>query len=158
MQTFKLKFYQFSIDNQFSTDNQHQSNVYIPYKINLIVAHQRDTLLKLFVLVTQVFCLLFCTHTLGFNCISTLFLLSIYANTLLFLAHLNQRLKVSFYDQRMSVVPPSIVWCLIFLYTHTFHNNCSYIEDLHLLFCAHLINIFSFLRVLNLDIFSIRNV
>ena len=28
---------------------------------------------------------------------------------------------------------------------------------MHLLFCAHLINIFTFVRVLNLDIFSIRN-
>ena len=28
-----------------------------------------------------------------------------------------------------------------FLYIQTLHNDCSYIEDVHLLFCAHLINI-----------------
>ena len=45
----------------------------------------------------------------------------------------------------------------------TLHNGYSYIEDVHLLFCAHLINIFSFFRfshflgLLNLDILSIRN-
>ena len=37
-----------------------------------------------------------------------------------------------------------------FLYIQTLSNDCSYIEDVHLLFCSHLINIFSFLRVLNL--------
>ena len=37
-----------------------------------------------------------------------------------------------------------------FLYIQTLSNDCSYIEDVHLLFFAHLINIFSFLRVLNL--------
>ena len=26
----------------------------------------------------------------------------------------------------------------------TLHNDCSHIEDVYLLFCAHLINIFSF--------------
>ena len=40
-----------------------------------------------------------------------------------------------------------------FLYIQTLHNECSHIEDVHLLFCAHLINIFTFLRVLNQDIF-----
>ena len=35
----------------------------------------------------------------------------------------------------------------------TLHNDFSYIEDVHLLFCALLINIFTVLRVLNLDIF-----
>ena len=39
----------------------------------------------------------------------------------------------------------------------TLPNDCLYIENVHLLFCAHLINIFLFLRVLNLDIFSIGN-
>ena len=29
-----------------------------------------------------------------------------------------------------------------FLYVQTLPNDCSYIEDVHLLFCAHLINIF----------------
>ena len=37
-----------------------------------------------------------------------------------------------------------------FLYIQTLSNDCSYIEDVHLLFCAPLINIFSFLWVLNL--------
>ena len=32
-----------------------------------------------------------------------------------------------------------------FLYILTLHNDCSHIEDVHLAFCAHLINIFSFL-------------
>ena len=31
------------------------------------------------------------------------------------------------------------------LYIQTLHNDCSHIEDVHLLFCAHLINIFLFL-------------
>ena len=31
-----------------------------------------------------------------------------------------------------------------FLYVQTLPNDCSYIEDVHLLLCAHLINIFSF--------------
>ena len=40
-----------------------------------------------------------------------------------------------------------------FLYIQTLLNDCLYIKDVHLLFCAHLINIFLFLWVLNLDIF-----
>ena len=31
------------------------------------------------------------------------------------------------------------------LYIQTLHNDCSHIEDVHLPFCAHLLNIFSFL-------------
>ena len=31
-----------------------------------------------------------------------------------------------------------------FLYIQILPNDCSYIEDVHLLFCAHLISIFSF--------------
>ena len=31
-----------------------------------------------------------------------------------------------------------------FFYIQTLPNDCSYIEDVHLPFCAHLINIFSF--------------
>ena len=31
-----------------------------------------------------------------------------------------------------------------FLYIQILPNDCSYIEDVHLIFCAHLINIFSF--------------
>ena len=37
-----------------------------------------------------------------------------------------------------------------FLYIQTLHNDCSHIEDVHLLFCAHLINIFSFLTSVEL--------
>ena len=37
------------------------------------------------------------------------------------------------------------------------HNDCSHTEDVHLLYSAPLINIFSFLTGVELDIFSIRN-
>ena len=30
-------------------------------------------------------------------------------------------------------------------FIQTLHNGCSHIEDTHVLFCAHLINVFSFL-------------
>ena len=39
----------------------------------------------------------------------------------------------------------------------TLHNGCSHIEDVHFLFCAHLIICSHFLRGLDLDICSIRN-
>ena len=44
-------------------------------------------------------------------------------------------------------------------YFQTFHNDCSYIEDVHLPFCAHLINILIFtgVELTILDIISIRN-
>ena len=35
------------------------------------------------------------------------------------------------------------------------HNDCSYIEHVHLLFCAHLLSLF--LGLLDLDILSIQN-
>ena len=35
------------------------------------------------------------------------------------------------------------------------HNDCSYIEDVHL-FCIHFMIFFSFLGVLNLDMFSVK--
>ena len=35
----------------------------------------------------------------------------------------------------------------------TLYNDCSHIEDVHLLFCEHFMNIFSILGVLTLDIF-----
>ena len=45
-----------------------------------------------------------------------------------------------------------------FLNIQTLHNDYSFIEHVHLLFCAHLINIYLFfLGLLNLDILSIRN-
>ena len=44
-----------------------------------------------------------------------------------------------------------------FLYVQFLHNNCSHIEDVHLLFCAHLIDIFLFLRGVKLRHFSIQN-
>ena len=39
-----------------------------------------------------------------------------------------------------------------FLYIQTLHNDCSHIEDVHLLFCAHFIFFFTFLT--GVDIFS----
>ena len=44
-----------------------------------------------------------------------------------------------------------------FLNIQTLHSDYSYIEHVHLLFCAHLINIFHILGLLNLNILSIRN-
>ena len=44
-----------------------------------------------------------------------------------------------------------------FLNSLTFHNDYSNIEHVHLLFCAHLINILLFLGLLNLDLLSIGN-
>ena len=44
-----------------------------------------------------------------------------------------------------------------FLNIQTLHNDYSYIEHVHLLYCAHLVNIFSFLGMLDLNILSIRN-
>ena len=41
----------------------------------------------------------------------------------------------------------------LFFNIQTLPNDCSYMEDVHLLFCAHLINISTFLRILNLDTF-----
>ena len=43
------------------------------------------------------------------------------------------------------------------LYIQIFHNDCSHIEDVHLLFCAHFIFCSNFLRVFNLDVFSFRD-
>ena len=39
----------------------------------------------------------------------------------------------------------------------TLQNDCSHIEDMHLLFCAPLINIFLFLTGVELRLFSIQN-
>ena len=39
------------------------------------------------------------------------------------------------------------------LYIQTLRNDCSHIDNVHQSFCAHLINIFLFLGLLNLDIF-----
>ena len=38
-----------------------------------------------------------------------------------------------------------------FLYIQTLHNDCSHIEDVHLLFCAHFINFVSFLTGVVMD-------
>ena len=46
----------------------------------------------------------------------------------------------------------SVIYRFSFLYIQSLLNDCLHIEDLHLLFCAHFMNIFSFCRVLNLDI------
>ena len=43
------------------------------------------------------------------------------------------------------------------LYIQTLHYDCSHIEDVHLQFCAHLINIFLFLKGVELGLFSVRN-
>ena len=43
-----------------------------------------------------------------------------------------------------------------FLYIHTLPNDCSHIEDVHLLF-VHISFFSDFLQVFNLDIFSIIN-
>ena len=40
----------------------------------------------------------------------------------------------------------SVTKMLSFLFIQALHNDCSHIEDMHLLFCAHFMNIFSFLR------------
>ena len=44
----------------------------------------------------------------------------------------------------------------ILLYSNL-HNDCSLIEDVYLLFYAHFMNIFSFLRGLELRHFIVRN-
>ena len=49
----------------------------------------------------------------------------------------------------MSSVTPKA----FFLFIQTLQNNCSHIEDVHLPFCAHLINIFSFLTVVEQSFF-----
>ena len=38
----------------------------------------------------------------------------------------------------------------------TLNNDCSYIEDVHLLFCTHFIILFFILGILNLDIFPVK--
>ena len=50
----------------------------------------------------------------------------------------------------------------LFFYIQTLHNDCSHIEDVHLLFYARFVNIFFIFfgvggGVLNLDIFSLVN-
>ena len=44
-----------------------------------------------------------------------------------------------------------------FLNIQTLHNDYSYIEHVHLLFCAHLINIFLFFRSVELRYFVHTN-
>ena len=41
--------------------------------------------------------------------------------------------------------------------TGLLHNNCSHIEDVHLLFCAHFPTFFSFWTVVELRHFTIQN-
>ena len=70
----------------------------------------------------------------------------------------------------LDIFPSEIRWgCLVcglcnlylqqfsFLYIETLHNDCLYFEDVHLLFCIHLIDLFPCLEVLNLDIFFLSN-
>ena len=44
----------------------------------------------------------------------------------------------------------------LFLSIQTYHNDCSHIEDVHLLFCAHFMNISSFLRGIKVRHFSVQ--
>ena len=55
-----------------------------------------------------------------------------------------------------SVPPSATLEGAKFFFIQTLPNDCSHIEIVHLLFSAHFI-FFSFLGVLNLDIFSIHN-
>ena len=43
-----------------------------------------------------------------------------------------------------------------FLIIQTLHNDCSHIEDVHPIFCAHFMNIFSYLSDVELRHFSIK--
>ena len=45
----------------------------------------------------------------------------------------------------------------LFFFIQTLPNDCSHIENVHLLFCARFINIFLFLRGVELRHFSIHN-
>ena len=84
---------------------------------------------------------------------------------LLFCAHLiNIFLFLTGVELRHFFLPRCLVGCLVcvicnsqqssLLYIQTSRNDCSHIDNVHLPFCAHLINIFLFLGLLNLDIFS----
>ena len=55
---------------------------------------------------------------------------------------------------RVSVLCNLFLQQLSFLHIQTLHNDCLYIEDVHLLVCVHLINIFVFWWT---DILSIQN-
>ena len=46
----------------------------------------------------------------------------------------------------------------LFLFVQTLPNDCSHIEDVHLLFCAHFIIFFSFLRGVELRHLAVRNI
>ena len=41
-------------------------------------------------------------------------------------------------------------------FIQTLHNDCSHIEDMYPLFCAHFMNIFSFFRDVELRHFSVQ--
>ena len=67
-------------------------------------------------------------------------------------------------SNNLSIHPSStLLGCLVcvicksqkfsFLFNQTLHNVCSHIEDVHLLSCAHFMNICSTLGVFDLDIF-----
>ena len=62
---------------------------------------------------------------------------------------------------RNTFVVPSLCILLLqncsSLFIQILYNDCSHIEDMHLLFCAHFMNIFSFLLGVELDIFSVQN-
>ena len=75
-------------------------------------------------------------------------------------SHIWGMLNVDIFSIQNAKVVPSLCYLYFqqysFLLIQTLYND-SHIEDVHLLFCAPLINVVSFLRVLNLLIFSIRN-
>ena len=43
-----------------------------------------------------------------------------------------------------------------FLYIQALYNDCSHIEDMHLLFCTHFMNISFIFRGVERDIFSVQ--
>ena len=77
---------------------------------------------------------------------------------LLFCAHFTNIFFFRGLELRHFFLFKMLKWCLVCVICNsnsfqTLHNDCSYIEHRHLLFCAHLINIFLFLGLLNVDMF-----
>ena len=69
--------------------------------------------------------------------------------------HLSVRLSVRLKHFRVPSLCNLYLQKFSFFFIQTLPNDCSHIEDVHLLFCAGFINFLSFLGVLNLDNFSI---
>ena len=51
---------------------------------------------------------------------------------------------------------PGLCNLFSFFYIQSLHNDCSYIKDVHPLFCTHFMIFFLIFGVLNLDIFSVK--